>query len=153
MGNPNIKRNIRRLSMVALAVLGAVAIKEPTQTSDTHPTHTKAPLIKIYPVQETLDGGSIILGAAVKPSKSRDHIESASFSLTDPSHVPKGVSIRNNKMTATDQGEEVTAQFTAPSNLNQPKGNVEVQVTEVESNGTVSTAHEKIPYLPDNTTW
>ena len=143
MNNPNIKRNIRNLSVLALALLGAGAIKA-TKTADTHPNPTNAPIIKPYRLQEIFNGETVFLDATIKPGKPGDHIESASFSLADPDHVPAGVGIRNNKMTTTKQGEELTAELTAPSNPHKPESEIEVEVAAAEANGATSTVEEKI---------
>jgi len=176
MSNPNIKRNIRNLSAVALATIaGGVAVKEVVLSPSSTPKPVRAPLIKraessstetvptvtvnstsgdaspsvkVYRLSETDDDSTNALFAGVKPGKSSDYIESTSFKLTDPKDVPAGVSIEKNRIVTTHQGGFAAAQFTDPSNPNQPKGEIDVTVSATESDGASTTAHEEVPYGP-----
>jgi hypothetical protein len=174
MSNPNIKRNVRNLSAAALATLGIAAVGEGVKSVTSHPkppiaplvksiesepvkgvhvktteilsSPTKSPIVNPYLVENTLEGGNTVIGARVEPRKTGDHIDSAKISLAHPKDVPAGVSVGHSKIVENIAGEGVVAQFNDPNAINLPSGEVEVNITAIESNGATTTVQENIPY-------
>lgn len=166
MSNPNIKRNVRNLSAVALATLGIAAVGEGVKSGTSHPKPPVAPLVEFNQIQDLADGTDVRIKAGVASADPSDSVESATFKLADPKKLPKGVKISdieskplqpfamnsgvdsNGTVAFQNRGtmQDISATLTAPSNLN-INGEIPIEVAAVESDGKTHVGIVEVPYV------